>query len=92
MDAEPTPPALSFEEFRSLIALELGVPEELVAPKACFLDDLQADSLQLFDLFKQFAEKGVTIPLDAAWRIRTVQDAYEVYMQSAHNEQRAGAG
>jgi len=82
MPAESERPALTFDEFRGLLARELEIPEELVAPAASFLDDLQADSIQLVDLFMRFDGMGISIPLEAAWKIRTVQDAYELYAQS----------
>ncbi len=82
MHTEAGEAAMSFEQFRSLVAQELGIPEELAAAKARFLEDLQADSVQLVDLFLRFEEKGMTFPLEAAWQIRTVGDAYQVYLQS----------
>lgn len=82
MGAESTRPPLTLDEFRGLLARELEIPEELVAPAASFLDDLQADSVQLVDLFLRFEGMGISIPLDAAWRIRTVQDAYDLYVES----------
>jgi acyl carrier protein len=82
MSAESARPVLSFDEFRSLVARELEVAIELVAPAASFLDDLLVDSIQLVDLLLRFEELGMGIPLEAAWQIRTVQDAYQVYVQS----------
>jgi acyl carrier protein len=83
MSAESTQSILSFDEFRSLVAQKLEVAPELVVPEASFLDDLQADSIQLFDLLLRFEEMGMAIPLEMAWQIRTVKDAYELHAQSA---------
>ncbi len=74
--------AMSFEQFRSLVAQELGIPEEPVTANARFLEDLQADSVQLVDLFLRFEEQGMAFPLEAAWQIKTVGDAYEVYSRA----------
>jgi acyl carrier protein len=82
MSAESTQPVLSLDEFRSLVAQELEVAVELAVPEASFLEDLQADSIQLFDLLLRFEEMGMAIPLEAAWQIRTVKDAYDLYVQS----------
>jgi acyl carrier protein len=82
MSAESTQPVLSFDEFRRLVAQELEVAVEVVGPEASFLDDLQADSIQLFDLLLRFEAMGMAIPLEAAWQIRTVKDAYELHVQS----------
>lgn len=83
MSAESTQPVLSFDEFQSLVAQELEVAVEAVVPEASFLDDLQADSIQLFNLLLRFEEMGMPIPLEAAWQIRTVKDAYELHVQGA---------
>jgi acyl carrier protein len=82
MSTESTQPVLSFDEFRSLIAQQLEVAVDQVVPEASFLDDLQADSIQLFDLLLRFEEKGIAIPLEAAWQIRKVNDAYQLYVES----------
>jgi acyl carrier protein len=84
MSAESTPPVFSFDEFRALVAKELDIAAEVVVPEASFLDDLQADSIQLFNLLLRFEEMGMAIPLEAAWQIRTVKDAYELHVQGAH--------
>lgn len=83
MQAEAIQAGMSFEEFRRLVAQELGIPVELVVAKALFLEDLQADSVQLVDLFLRFQENGMEFPLEAAWQIRTVGDAYQLYLESA---------
>jgi acyl carrier protein len=87
MSAESTPRVLSFDEFRRLVAQELDIATELVVPEASFLDDLQADSIQLFGLLLRFEEMGMAIPLEAAWQIRTVKDAYEMHVESIRGSQ-----
>jgi acyl carrier protein len=73
---------LGFAEFRAAIAEELQVDEERVVPEASFVDDLYADSLQLLRLMLRLEELGITIPLEAAWQIQTVGDAYQLYRES----------
>jgi acyl carrier protein len=70
---------ITFEEFRRLIATELHVDESLVVPEASFVDDLYADSIRLVEMMLRLAEQGVTIPMEEAWNVRTVGDAYRVY-------------
>ncbi len=74
---------ITFEEFRHLVAEELHVEERLVAPEASFVDDLYADSIRLAELMLCLAEQGIAIPMEEAWNVRTVGDAYRVYSRSA---------
>jgi acyl carrier protein len=73
---------MAFARFRAAIAEELQVDEERVVPEASFVDDLYADSLQLLRLMLRLEELGITIPLEAAWQIQTVGDAYRLYRES----------
>ncbi len=69
-------PRITFEEFRRLIAEELDVDESLVVPEASFIEDLMADSIQLVDMMLRLEELGIHIPMEKAWQVRTVGDAY----------------
>ncbi len=73
---------VTFEEFRRQVAQALQVDESQVTPEASFMEDLYADSIRLVELFLSLGEKGITIPFDEAWNIKTVGDAYHLY--SAH--------
>jgi acyl carrier protein len=77
MKDEDTP--VSFEEFRRMIARELHLDESKVRPDASFVDDLYADSIRLVEMMLRLKEQGVTIPMEDAWNVRTVEDAYKVY-------------
>lgn len=81
---DPTNP-ITFEEFRCLIAKELHVEENLVVPEASFVDNLYADSIRLVELMLRLAEQGVKIPMEEAWNVKTVGDAYRVYSRHALN-------
>lgn len=74
---------VSFEEFKRLIACELQVDEAKVVPEASFVEDLLADSIRLVELMLRLEDEGIQIPLEAAWEIRTVGDAYRLYLQQA---------
>jgi acyl carrier protein len=74
---------ITFEEFRRLIAKELHVEESLVVPEASFVENLYADSIRLVELMLRLAEQGITIPMEEAWNVKTVGDAYRVYSRHA---------
>lgn len=74
---EPESSNLTFEEFRSLIAEELHVDEERVVPEASFFSDLCVDSIRMVDMILRLEELGLSIPLEDAWQIETVEDAYQ---------------
>jgi acyl carrier protein len=73
---------VSFEEFRKLVAGRLEIDEERVIEAASFADDLGADSIQLVDLMLCFEDNGIRIPMEEAWQVRTVGDAYQVYLSA----------
>jgi acyl carrier protein len=75
--------AATFERVRKLIVEQLGVDEEQVVPSASFVDDLNADSLDLVELIMSMEEefskdgKSVEISDEDAEKIVTVQDAID---------------
>lgn len=72
-----------FERLKKLIVEQLGVDEEQVVPSASFVDDLNADSLDLVELImaieEEFSspEKKLEIPDEDAEKIATIQDAID---------------
>jgi acyl carrier protein len=84
--------ALSFEEFRHVIARELAVDERLVVPEASFEDTLFADSIRLVELLARLGQQGITIPMDEAWSVKTVGEAYQVYCRHAGESPRPDRG
>ena len=72
-----------FERVRDLVTEQLGVEEYEVVIGASFIDDLNADSLDLVELIMSFEEEFSTdentleISDDDAEKIRTVQDAVD---------------
>lgn len=71
--------ALSAEErLKKIIAEQLSVPEEEITPDASFIEDLNADSLDLVELIMSLEEEfGVKISDEDAEKIRTVRDAID---------------
>lgn len=73
--------ATVFERVRKIIAEQLGADESEIKPETSFVDDLNADSLDLVELIMSFEEefskdgKTVEISDEDAEKIATVQDA-----------------
>ena len=73
--------ATVFERVRKIIAEQLGVDEGEITPQTSFVDDLNADSLDLVELImsleEEFSKAGKTIEVadEDAGKIITVQDA-----------------
>lgn len=81
MKKDPTKDPVPFEEFRHIIADELQVGQGKVVREASFVDDLLADSIQLVELMLHMEEMGISIPVEAAWEVETVGDAYRLYRE-----------
>lgn len=75
--------ATVFERVRKIIVDQLGVEEDEVTPSASFVDDLNADSLDLVELIMSLEEEfstedgPVEISDEDAEKIVTVQDAVD---------------
>ena len=76
--------ATVFERVRAIVVEQLGVEEEEVTPSASFVEDLNADSLDLVELImsleEEFTEDGggtLEISDEDAEKIATVQDAVD---------------
>ncbi len=73
--------ATVFERVRKIIAEQLGVDEGEINPQTSFVDDLNADSLDLVELImsleEEFSKEGKSIEVsdEDAEKIVTVQDA-----------------
>jgi len=72
-----------FDRVKAIIVDQLGVKEEEVVPAASFIEDFNADSLDLVELMMALEEefsaqdRKIEIPDDDARRIITVKDAVE---------------
>jgi acyl carrier protein len=73
--------ATVFERVQKIIAEQLGVEETEISPTTSFVDDLNADSLDLVELImsleEEFSKEGKSIEIsdEEAEKIVTVQDA-----------------
>ncbi|MCD6358983.1 MAG: acyl carrier protein [Dehalococcoidia bacterium] len=72
--------ATVFERIKSIIAEQLGVEEKDIEPSSSFLEDLNADSLDLVELVmaveEEFSGDNIKIEIsdEDAEKIKTVQD------------------
>ncbi len=73
--------ATVFERVRKIIVEQLGVEEGDLAPQTSFVDDLNADSLDLVELImameEEFSQGGKSMEIsdEDAEKLGTVQDA-----------------
>ena len=67
---------------KKLIAAQLDISEEEIAPEASFIEDLKADSLDLVELVMSMEDEfGLEISDEDAGRIVTVQDAINYILE-----------
>ena len=65
-----------YSKLKEIIVEQLAVDPDEVSMEASFIDDLNADSLDLVELIMEIEEKfGIQVPDDAAEKIKTVGDA-----------------
>jgi acyl carrier protein len=82
-----------FERVKKIIVEQLGVDEDQVQPGASFVDDLNADSLDLVELImsmeEEFSSGGETIEIsdEDAEKITTVQDAVDYLKERGVEDQ-----
>ncbi len=66
------------EQMREIISEQLGVDENNIDLSTSFKDDLDADSLDLFELIMAIEDKfNVEIPSDDVANLDTVEDVIE---------------
>ncbi len=72
-----------FERLRKIVVDQLGVDEDQVVPEASFVDDLNADSLDLVELTMAIEEefsddnREIRISDEDAEKLKTVKDALD---------------
>lgn len=69
---------MEFEKLQKIIAEVLNLSEEEIRPDSTFVDDLAADSLDVFQIIMGIEEEfDIEIDNEEAEKITTVQDAVD---------------
>lgn len=67
---------MEFEKVKEIVAEQLGADETELTMETSFRDDLNADSLDLFQIIMSLEEEfGMEIPTEDAESIQTIGDA-----------------
>ncbi|MBP9996105.1 MAG: acyl carrier protein [Lachnospiraceae bacterium] len=70
---------MEFEKLKKVIAEVLSVDPEEITMETTFMDDLGADSLDVFQIIMGLEEEfDIEIPPEKAEKITTVEDAVEL--------------
>ncbi len=68
----------SDDKVKQIIMDKLGVSEDQVTAEASFIDDLNADSLDIVELVMELEDAfGIEIPDEDAEKLKTVQNAID---------------
>ena len=67
-----------FQSIKSMIVDQLGVDESIISLDSSFVDDLNADSLDMVELVMAMEQEfDISIPDEVAEKVATVGDAVE---------------
>lgn len=74
-----------FEKLKQIIADVLNVDPEEVKMESTFMDDLGADSLDVFQIIMGIEDEfGIEVPVESAEGIKTVEEAVELIKNAAN--------
>ena len=77
---------MEFEKLQAIIADVLNVPKDDITPETTFVDDLGADSLDIFQIIMGIEEEfDIEIDNEEAEKIVTVGDAVEQIKNATNN-------
>lgn len=72
------------QDIIEIVAEQLGVDISEVSPEKSFVEDLNADSLDLTELIMMFEERfNISIPEEDAEKLKTVKDAIDYMTRNA---------
>lgn len=70
---------MEFEKLQDIVADVLNVQKEDIRPETTFVDDLGADSLDIFQIIMGIEEEfDIEIPAESAEQVTTVEEAVEM--------------
>lgn len=77
---------MELEKLKKVIAEVLNVDPEEITLESTFMDDLGADSLDVFQIIMGIEEEfGIEIPADKAEKISRVEEAVEMIKNAINN-------
>lgn len=77
---------MEFEKLKKVIAEVLNVDPEEITMESTFMDDLGADSLDVFQIIMGIEEEfDIEIPAEKAEKISTVEEAVEMIKNAVNN-------
>ncbi len=77
---------MEFEKLKKVIAEVLNVDPEEITMESTFMDDLGADSLDVFQIIMGIEEEfAIEIPAEKAEKISTVEEAVEMIKNAVNN-------
>lgn len=77
---------MEFEKLKKVIAEVLNVDPDEITPDSTFIDDLGADSLDVFQIIMGIEEEfDIEIPAEKAEKISTVEEAVEMIKSAVNN-------
>ena len=72
---------MEFEKLQAIIADVLNVPKDDITPETTFVDDLGADSLDIFQIIMGMEVTfDVILEEEAVYQVKTVQDLCNLVM------------
>ena len=72
-----------FEKLKGMIVDQLGVDEDSITMESSFVDDLNADSLDMVELVMAMEQEfDISVPDEVAAKVGTVGDAVEFIKSS----------
>ena len=76
---------MEFDKIREVVAEQMGIPKDKITAETTFAEDLNADSLDIFQIISELEEIfGMEFTNEDAESIKTVGDAAE-YVKKAVN-------
>jgi acyl carrier protein len=79
------PDRMTFEEFRKAVSEIIKVDDEKMTAESSFINDLFVDSILMLEVILTIEQFGVSLSPEAAWRVQTLGDAYEYYLDHREN-------
>ena len=70
---------MTIDKVKKLVSVQLNKPVESIADDAKLIEDLGADSLDVVEMLMALEEEyGITIPVEEATELATIQDVINV--------------